>query len=274
MLACVAVSSCRDVVYAVQWYLDPLNAIPTAVGGSSLPGLSYSTAWRTQRNFKEVIEEGYKKYPESAFKVAVRLPEFWVVVFSGRRMVEELRKRPEEELSISLVPQEVLQSQYAVEPPLLSDRSQMQIMKTKLTARKLPDILGDVIDELTAAVREMIFQPKRMVGWWAIYGRKYLYGGWRDLHDIDWTSLHVLPAMPGLRWAPTVANHARALQRVPGFVKPLVAPFVHDVKRHTSLVVPHLRPIIVERRKAFAEVGEGWGDKPLILDKAIPKGNR
>ena len=37
-----------------------LRAIP-AVGGPSLPGLSYIAAVRGQFNFKKVVEEGYRK---------------------------------------------------------------------------------------------------------------------------------------------------------------------------------------------------------------------
>ena len=84
---------------------------------------------RGQFNFKKVVEEGYRKarplpsscspylcsltwplrwhwqYPGSVFRVA--LLENWIVVVSGRRMVEELRKRPDDELSHLLSVQEV-----------------------------------------------------------------------------------------------------------------------------------------------------------------------
>ncbi len=95
-----------------------LRAIPT-VGGSSLPGLSYLGALRMLGDCRDVLEEGYRKarlalslclrrrlcswdvppmqYPESTFKVAFL--DQWMVIVSGRNMVEELRKRGEDELS-------------------------------------------------------------------------------------------------------------------------------------------------------------------------------
>ena len=80
VFACVAVVIA---IYAVRWYTDPvsarcsrrpafdslsidsdhqpqINSIPT-VGGSSLPGLSLLTAWRTVHNCREVLTAGYRK---------------------------------------------------------------------------------------------------------------------------------------------------------------------------------------------------------------------
>ena len=42
----------------------------------------------------------------------------------------------------------------------------------------------------------------------------------------------------------------------------VVALFVDNVKRDTSLAMPYLGPVIEERQRALAELGEGWDDKP------------
>ncbi|KAI1784530.1 cytochrome P450 [Ganoderma leucocontextum] len=273
-LTCVVVAT---TAYAVRWYLDPINAIAT-VGGPSFPGLSFfAVVWTPPRDYREVLEEGYRKARHSAFKVR-RLGQ-WLVVVSGRRMVEELRKRPDEELSFPLSVQEALQSQYALEPPLRSDHYHVKVVQEKLGARRLPDIIPVVIDEIPFALREHIAAKEN-----------------------EWTSVPVMPVMQkivaqtsnrafvglplcrnedylaqAIGFAVHVARDAAALLLVPGFMRPLVAPFIRNVKRHTSHAVSRLRPIIEERRRAFAELGEGWNDKPndvlqLILDKAISKG--
>ena len=75
----------------------------------------------------------------------------------------------------------------------------------------------------------------------------------------------------------------------------IIAPFINEAKNDTRRAVPLLRPIIEERMKAQADLGEGWHDKPVgsghrmswcqawltdkpqndilqfVLDKAIPK---
>ena len=98
---------------------DQLNSIPT-VGGSSLPLLSFLGGFNFLLNSKRLLQEGYRKvntsstglgidsyvtpvtrlqYYGSVFKVP--LPEQWILIVSGPKMVEELRKRPDDELSFS-----------------------------------------------------------------------------------------------------------------------------------------------------------------------------
>ncbi|PIL30273.1 hypothetical protein GSI_07451 [Ganoderma sinense ZZ0214-1] len=121
------VSACLAVivaVYVVRWYNDPLRAIPT-VGGSSLPVLSYLGAWRMRGDCRDVLEEAYRKYAGSAFKIAYL--DRWMVVVSGRNMVEEIRKRADE-----------LSGAHAIQEEML--------------VRKRSTILRGVIDEVAVAV--------------------------------------------------------------------------------------------------------------------------
>ncbi|KAM5541007.1 hypothetical protein V8D89_005318 [Ganoderma adspersum] len=267
-LACMAVVI---VVCAIRWYTDPLRAIPT-VGGSPLPGLSYLTVRYAPPDFKEILKEGYRKYPDSAFKIAHHLNQ-WVVVVSGRRMVEELRKRPDDELSAHLGKREFLQSRYSFEAPLMSNRYHVQVMKEKL-ARTLPDIVPDALDEISLAVKEHIVAT-----------------------DHEWTSICVMPATQNIAaraisrafvglplcrnpdyvaqaidFTSCVAKDAGVFRAVPSVFKPFVSLFVHNVKNHTNLAVPHVRPVI-EGMKASAESGGARNEKPnnmlqFLLDKA------
>ncbi|PIL25700.1 cytochrome P450 [Ganoderma sinense ZZ0214-1] len=272
-LACLVVAIS---LYALLWYRDPLRAIPT-VCGPSLPGLSYIAAARGQRNFKELVEEGCRKYPESLFKVA--LPTHWLVVFSGRRMFEELRRRPDEELSHVLNLREILQTSYTLEPPLVADRYPGRILKERFTPRKLPDTILEVVDEAAIAVRQRIAAK-----------------------DSEWNSVLVFPTMQqiiacainrafvglplcrnetflgqAIGFTKQLIRDASLLRLVSAFVRPFIAPFLSRTRNVTIGAVPVLQPIIEERRRTFEELGEGWNDKPndmlqFILDEAIPKG--
>ncbi|KAM5541320.1 hypothetical protein V8D89_004874 [Ganoderma adspersum] len=260
--------------YAVRWYTDPLRAIPT-VGGSSLPGLSWLAAFHMLGDCRDVLEEGYRKYPDSAFKIPTL--DRWMVIFSGRDMVEELRKRGDEELSGRGGSEETLQSKYIFEPSVLADEYHVDVVKEKLT-RTLPTVLPDVIDEVTIAVQDHILT-----------------------REGEWTSVEVLPVMQKI--IARVSNRAFVglplcrneeyltlavdfaidfmktivvLRLFPRFLKPIVALFFNLVKRDTERAVPFLRPMIEERQRASAELGEGWNDKPndllqFLLDKATPK---
>ncbi|KAI1787001.1 cytochrome P450 [Ganoderma leucocontextum] len=194
-------------------------------------------------------------------------------------MVEELRKRPEEELSSSLGLQEGIQARYVWEPQVLWDEYHVRVVKEKLAGRMLQYILPDVIDEITVAVRDCI-----------------------TTHGHGWTSVEVMPTMQNIVarasnrafvGLPLCRNEkylglaidfsvhsvkcATILGLVPDVFRSAIAPFINEVKQDTSCAVPLLRPIIEERMKALADFGEGWNDKPndvlqFILDKAIPKG--
>ena len=90
--------------------------IPT-LGGPSLPLLSYRGAFNFIRESNEILQEGYRKaslpcslpwnlttrvnlplqYYNSAFKVAML--DQWFVIVNGVSMVEDIRLKPENELS-------------------------------------------------------------------------------------------------------------------------------------------------------------------------------
>ncbi|PIL27970.1 cytochrome P450 [Ganoderma sinense ZZ0214-1] len=261
--------------YAVRWYTDPLRAIPT-VGGSSLPGLSWLAALRMLRNCRAVLEEGYGKYPEQTFKLPAL--DRWMVVVSGRELVEELRKRGDDELSQPEGAQETLQFKYLFEPSVFRDEYHVDVVKGRFT-RRLPAMLPDVVDEVKAAVKDHIVTR---------------------LGDDEWTSVEVMPVMQNIIarvssrvfvGLPLCRNeeylrvavdftvdvmktcvggiHRRAYR--------IVARFYNMVKRDTERAVAFLRPIIEERQRGGVELDEDG--KPhrqndllqFILDKATPK---
>ncbi|PIL27969.1 cytochrome P450 [Ganoderma sinense ZZ0214-1] len=255
--------------YAVRWYTDPLRAIPT-VGGSSLPGLSWLAALSILRDCRAVLEEGYRKYPEQAFKFPAL--DQWTVVVSGRELVEELRKCGEEELSAPESLKDTFQSKYIFDPLIVADQYHVKVLQEKLT-RRLPDLLPDIVDEVTVAVQDHIVSKE------------------------DWTSVEVVPVMQNiiarasnrafvglplcrnkeyLRLAVGIivdtVKTMFVLGLVPRFLKSTVARFYNKVKRNTDLAVQHFRPIIEERQRIAAELGDRWDSKPndllqFILDK-------
>nr|VWO96212.1 Cytochrome P450 51 [Ganoderma boninense] len=234
--------------YLVRWYTDPLRAIPT-VGGSSLPGLSWIAALRMLGDCRDILEEGYRKYPNGTFKVPAS--DRRMVVVSGRELVEELRKRGDEELSAPGGSQE---SKYIFDAAVLADEYHVEVVKEKLT-RKLPALLPDVIDEVRVAIKDHIVTKE-------------------DGRNEEYLSLAVDFAVDFMK---TVI----VLRLFPTFLKPIVSLFYNLVKRDTARAVPFLRPIIEERQWASAELGEDWNDKPncnvqndllqFLLDKATSK---
>ncbi len=43
----------------------------------------------------------------------------------------------------------------------------------------------------------------------------------------------------------------------------VIAPFIKETKNDTNRAISFLRPLVEERIRTMAELGEGWSDKPV-----------
>ena len=124
-------------------------------------------------NARGIISEGYQKvcsihtflshccnhaspflqYHGSVFKVAML--DQWMVIVSGSKMIEDLRKRPDDEVSFIEGAEESLNSRYTIGRSWIDDPYLVDIIRDRLM-RSLPVVLPDVLDELTLAVPDHI----------------------------------------------------------------------------------------------------------------------
>ncbi|KAF8186871.1 hypothetical protein K438DRAFT_1595824 [Mycena galopus ATCC 62051] len=75
-----------------------LEAIPS-VGVPSYPFGFYVGAWNYIKNGRAITEEGFNKYRGKAFKVA--FANRWLVLLNGRALIDDIKKAPDEFLSMS-----------------------------------------------------------------------------------------------------------------------------------------------------------------------------
>ena len=148
------------------------------MGGPSAPILSYIAARNFLRNAKGILTEGYRKvcsnshtkvaasplnvrsqYHGSVFKVATL--DHWLVVASGLDMIEDIRKRPDDQMSFSHAIEESLLTRYTVGAAWIDDPYHIHIIRERLM-RTLPVVLPDVLDELKLAIPHYI--PARSDG--------------------------------------------------------------------------------------------------------------
>ena len=78
-----------------------------------------------------------------------------MVIVSGAKMIEDLRKRPDDEVSFIEGAEAGLNSTYTIGRAWLDDPYHVDIIREKLM-RALPVVLPDVLDELTLAVPDYI----------------------------------------------------------------------------------------------------------------------
>ncbi|PIL26428.1 cytochrome P450 [Ganoderma sinense ZZ0214-1] len=288
---------CLVGVLVLRWYTHPvrpisrkcrsfgnlqcsqLRSIPTLMG-SSFPGLSLFTALQFARDPRRLLNEGYIKYQNSTFKLP--LLDKWVVVVCGTKLIEEVGKRPDDELSAYDGIREFTQVAYTSGPEMLVDsgHESRTIIKENLT-RGMPIFAPEIADELECVLQECIHSEDG--------------GDWARLNPWDLmkqvlarTTSRVFVGLPlcrDERYLSIVHKHVKdfmetilTMNLIPTFLKPIIGPKVSKVHGNVQLGLSIFRPIIEKRKALMKESGGDWPDKPndmlqWILDRAVPRGN-
>ncbi|KAH9921475.1 cytochrome P450 [Epithele typhae] len=267
------------VAYVVRWRSDPLHAIPT-VGGPSLPILSLISVYNFIFRGHELIMEGYQKYYGSAFKVASL--DGWNVVVSGPKLVDELRKRPDDELSFLEATEEFLQFTHTLGRQSLDDSFHIDIIRDKLM-RTLPVVLPDVIDELSYAVPDYI--PTAGEEWTTVHAMTTMqkivarisnrvFVGIPLCRDKSYLKLAIDFTTDVVKDVPSSLSSPNSSARECVKKQRRCSPRPRHEERHSD------RPVsAASSRRAPGEdgrVGDGWEDKPndmlqWVMEAAIPR---
>ncbi|RDX53553.1 cytochrome P450 [Lentinus brumalis] len=265
------------VAYIMRWRSDPLRKIPT-VGGPSAPILSYWSAFRFLREPKAILSEGYAQYHGSAFKVA--LFDQWFVVVSGHRMVDDMRKRPDDELSFVEGAEETLQTRFTLGRDTIDDPYHVDLIRDKLM-RSLAAVLPDVIDELSLAVPEYICPQE---------GDK---SEWDKVNILDVTqkiiaraSNRVFVGLPACRneeyltlaiqFTLDVVKDMFLLGLAPVVMRPFLAECFSAARKNLRQSLLHLKPLVDERKAKMEAYGDDYPGKPndmlqWVMEEALPR---
>ncbi|KAI0640730.1 cytochrome P450 [Trametes meyenii] len=259
--ALYSVSVVIVVSYLFKWRSDPLRSVPT-VGGSDLPFFSYLSSFQFSENSRQLLEEGYRKHYGSVFKVP--LQDKWMVVVSGPKLVDDLRRRPDEELSFRVAAAETIQTKHTVGPGPTEDPYHVDIIREKLT-RALPAVLPDVIDELQLAVGDHI--PAKEDEWLPVD----VMGTIQKI--VARASSRVFVGEPACRiqeyldlsvtFTVDVIKDKTVLNLLPDLFKPVVAKlFANRALTNIRRARKHLKPMIDERIANVKKYGSSWTEKP------------
>ncbi|TFK88883.1 cytochrome P450 [Polyporus arcularius HHB13444] len=261
-------------VYLFRWRSDPLSHIPT-IGGPSAPILSYWSTVNFFRKPKALLREGYQRFHGSVFKVA--LIGQWMVVVSGPKMVDELRKRPDEEMSFIEGVEETLHTRFTLGREPLDDPFHVDIIKDKLM-KSLTAVLPDVIDELRVAVPDYIHTKEDE--WTTVNTMQ------TTLKIVSRASNRVFVGLPvcrnqeyldlAIRFTIDVLKDTALISIIPESMKTSLGQYLSAVKKTVRQTVPHLKPLLDERRAKLEEYGDDYSGKPndmlqWILEGAIPR---
>ncbi|KZT66093.1 cytochrome P450 [Daedalea quercina L-15889] len=132
-----------------------LAHIPT-VGGPPFPILSYIGTVRFFSRATELLEEGYSKHKDGLFKHA-EAGRGWRVVVCSPKLIEDVRKASEDQLSFRAATNEALQASYTIGPSVQRNPYHVQVIRANLTTNEsLSGIFSDMFDEMIHAFEKLI----------------------------------------------------------------------------------------------------------------------
>ncbi|KAI0060038.1 cytochrome P450 [Artomyces pyxidatus] len=244
------------ILLVIPWYRTRyrmLGAIPSV--GYTTPLLSYITAFQFKAKGEALLREGSRKYKPGLFKVAML--DHWLVVATGRELIEDLRRAPDDVLSMGEATNCFYQTKYTLGPEMITNPYHKQVLQSQFT-RNLVTIFDAMREELIASCEEMI--PAKADGWVTVPSKQTLqyillrtsnrvFVGAPTCRDKEYQRLN-------LEFTADVAESSRRINRFPDLMKPW-AIFRREME--------HLKPVIEERRRKMAEYGSDWKDKPKDL---------
>ncbi|OCH88082.1 cytochrome P450 [Obba rivulosa] len=254
--ALVAISG----LYLLTQYLKPskykLSDIPT-VGGPSLPILCFAGAWRFLKDGPGIIQEGYDKYKGGSFKFYT--PGGWHVMITGPKLLEELRKAPDDQLSFDEATNITLQIPYTLGSAIHENAYHVPLVRSQLT-RNIAAVFPGVRDEMVAAFNDVI--PASSDGWTKVRA----YNSIQEI--VCRVSNRLFVGKPTCRipeyckvnitFTIDVVKCAAIINLFPDILKPMLT----SVQRSIDRAQTHLKPIITERFQMMAQYGDAWPDKP------------
>ncbi|KAE9389795.1 cytochrome P450 [Gymnopus androsaceus JB14] len=219
-LAWAAVSVPRFIRWRTRTAM--LKAIPTLGPSGLLSG--YIGMYRFFTNARELLQEGYDKYPSGVYKIA--LLDNWVVIANGRTMIEDIKKASDTQLDMREAGADVLQVEYTLNKQLILDPYHVAIVRTPMT-RNIATRFAEVRDETVAAFADLIPAQEDWVKIPAyttsfqIVGRtaNRFFVGLPLCRDPDWLDLN-------MHFAVNVFLSAQIINLFPGFLKPIAGRFL------------------------------------------------
>ncbi|VDB94068.1 unnamed protein product [Peniophora sp. CBMAI 1063] len=231
--------------------------------GYTFPILNWITAVQHIFNARVLISEGYKRYPNGVFRIAVH--DGWLVIASGPQLVEEVRRAPEDTLSFEQAMVRRIQLRHTLGDDVLAIPYHTDVMRAALT-RNIDPRFNDIRDEIVCAFEEEVGAEKEWKEVPAIETAEHIVSRVNNrffvnlplCRDRDWMRLNV-------NYAVNAAMVAVLLNFLPVILRPLVSrAFLsfHTERRRANELVG---PLIARRIQDFAEDGEKTEDLPNDL---------
>ncbi|KAJ6516234.1 cytochrome P450 [Mycena sanguinolenta] len=242
------------------FHTPELKSIP-AIGPSGTFS-SYIGAYKYLIHGNDMINEGYAKY--RVFRVP--LIHRWDVIISGRELVEELRASKEEELSIREAFNEILQTNMTMGPNILGNPYHISVTRVGMT-KNLDARFDEVRDEIICTFQDHL----KLEGdeWKAIPAQatvmqvicrtgNRLFVGLPLCRNTDYLNLN-------FEFTLSVVMAAQMINILPGFLRPILGPWISPLKKYLRRADQHLGVLVTERLRTEEELGDKYPGRPNDL---------
>ncbi|KAK7460911.1 hypothetical protein VKT23_008839 [Stygiomarasmius scandens] len=239
-----------------------LDAIPT-IGPQGLFG-SYLGALKYLSHGRQMVEEGYYKYPGGAFKVP--LIDRWLVFVNGSKMVDDIRRAADEELSFPDAVLESLQTDYTMGKELRSHPYHVDVVRNSLT-RNIAAKFADVKDEIECSFGDEIPVKDE---WQTVHvlptvmkivarTTNRLFVGLPLCREPEWRDMNI-------NFTIKVFMSAQFINLFPAFLRPVVGRIATPLNSTAKTAKKYLDPLVKERLAKEEEYdSKDWPDKPNDL---------
>ncbi|EKM51971.1 uncharacterized protein PHACADRAFT_128033 [Phanerochaete carnosa HHB-10118-sp] len=255
-------------LYFLNWLKEhkaseyPLISNVPALGPTA-PLLSYWGAFRFMISCQEMLAEGHAKFGGSPFRIATR--RYWHYIVSDPKLLDELRRAPDDEMSFAVAVSEALEFEYALGVAALKDTYHVPIIKTTLT-RNLSYLYGAIYDEICNAFADCIPAKDE---WIAMPAMDTV------MQVVARTSARIFVGLPlcrnqefldiSVNYTTDVVKTGLILNIVPVFLKPTANRLINRVDRTIDRTYALLSSTMEERRAMMEQCGDEWTDKPNDL---------
>ncbi|KAH9950883.1 cytochrome P450 [Amylocystis lapponica] len=262
------------VIYSLLAWFEPLRSIPAIGFSGFLTPYIRLGSLRYVLSTKRMVRDGYEKYRNGIFRIAGI--DHWIVVVSGPKLIQEISRAPDDQLSMKAALCDLLQVDYTLDKTLEAVPIHERVIKLQLT-RNLSSIFPAMRDELVASCSSVI--PLRGQDWTQIPALESM------MSIICQTTNRVFvgPVLcrdPGfqslsLALATRIVKLGMILHFVPSILRPIVGRLLSN-ERDIQRAADYLVPLLEERQKNIDAFGHDYPDKPadalmwLMEDAKMP----
>ncbi|KAI9441480.1 cytochrome P450 [Lactarius indigo] len=253
-----------------------LDAIPTVGFSDSI--LSYLSALRFNLDGLPMLKYGYERTSRGLFKIATF--RRWMVLASGPELIEDVKKAPDDILSLNASLVEVrmlpgtldshscrffqfLQPEYTLNLLDLNNEYLAGVIRSKLT-QNIAVTFKEVREELTRSLDASI--PVHGDDWVKVpvvetvqrvvcATTNRVFVGAPLCRNQDYLTLN-------LNFAANVIKFAAVISLFPKFLKSTVARVLSNLPSQIQQEMEFIRPMVEERFARMEEFGEDWDEKP------------